>query len=411
MLPTYICRMKNIIFWLRFSVLNFLVVAVLGVLMRYKIAYSLPMVDQKHVQEAHSHFAFYGWITQIIYVLMIRYLHGIIPEQNLKKYHTLLIINAISAYAMIPSFIYSGYYWASIAASTAALLTSFVFFYFLIRDLKNHRDLIKPWFLAGLFFAVISSVGVFGLSYMMSSGNMTQNLYLSATYYYLHFQYNGFFIFSCIGFLLLSLKEIGAEISEKENKMIFCLMFVSCIIGFGLSVLWMKMPLWIFIAIILATVAQTVGSAKLYLLIKRNWAKLVLNFSALQRFVLMYVGFAFFAKIALQLGSNIPALSQFAFGFRNVVIAYLHLILLMCVSVFLLNQILATNVFRMTKPVITGLQLLLLGIFLNEAFLGLMGVFSIKYISIPFTPEILLAVSLLMMVSLFIILVSLKKKV
>ena len=188
-------------------------------------------------------------------------------------------------------------------------------------------------------------------------------------------------------------------------------MFVSCIIGFGLSVLWMKMPLWIFIAIILATVAQTVGSVKLYLLIKRNWAKLVLNFSALQRFVLMYVGFAFFAKIALQLGSNIPALSQFAFGFRNVVIAYLHLILLMCVSVFLLNQILATNVFRMTKPVITGLQLLLLGIFLNEAFLGLMGVFSIKYISIPFTPEILLAVSLLMMVSLFIILVSLKKKV
>ena len=113
--------MKNIIFWLRFSVLNFLIVAVLGVLMRYKIAYSLPIVDQKHVQEAHSHFAFYGWITQIIYVLMIRYLHGILTEQQLKKYHTLLIVNGISAYAMIPSFIYNGYYWASITASTAAL--------------------------------------------------------------------------------------------------------------------------------------------------------------------------------------------------------------------------------------------------------------------------------------------------
>lgn len=403
--------MKNIIFWLRFSVFNFLLVAVLGVLMRYKIAYSLPIVDQKHVQEAHSHFAFYGWITQIIYVLIIRYLHGILSEQQLKKYHTLLVVNAISAFVMIPSFIYNGYYWLSIAASTAALLTSFVFFFFLLVDLKGKQDLAKPWFIGGLFFAVISSVGVFGLSYMMSSGNMTQNLYLSSTYYYLHFQYNGFFIFSCIGFLFHSLKEIGAEISEKDNKMIFWLMFVGCVIGFGLSVLWIKMPLWIFIAIILGTIAQTVGAVKLYLVVKKNWPKLVLNFSALQRFVLMYVGFAFFAKIVLQLGSTIPALSQFAFGFRNVVIAYLHLILLMCVSAFLINQILATNVFKITKPVTTGLKLLLLGIFLNEAVLGLMGIFSIKYISIPYTPQILLAVSLLMLVSLGIMLVNLKRKV
>ena len=219
--------MKNIIFWLRFSVLNFLIVAVLGVLMRYKIAYSLPIVDQKHVQEAHSHFAFYGWITQIIYVLMIRYLHGILTEQQLKKYHTLLIVNAISAYAMIPSFIYNGYYWASIAASTAALLTSFVFFFFLLKDLKGKQDLVKPWFLGGLFFAVISSAGVFSLSYMMMSGNITQTLYLASTYYYLHFQYNGFFIFCCIGLLIYSLKQIGAEIGEKENKLIFWLMFLA----------------------------------------------------------------------------------------------------------------------------------------------------------------------------------------
>lgn len=403
--------MKNINFWLRFSVFNFLIVAVLGVLMRYKIAYSLPIVDQKHVQEAHSHFAFYGWITQIIYVLIIRYLHGILSEQQLKKYHTLLVVNAIAAFVMIPSFIYNGYYWASIAASAVALLTSFAFFFFLLMDLKGKQDLVKPWFIGGLFFAVISSVGVFGLSYMMSSGNMTQNLYLASTYYYLHFQYNGFFIFTCIGLLLHSLREIGAEISEKDNKLIFWLMFIGCVIGFGLSVLWMKMPLWIFVAIILGTIAQTIGSVKLYMVLKKNWPKLVLNFSALQRFVLMYVGFAFFAKIVLQLGSTIPVLSQFAFGFRNVVIAYLHLILLMCVSAFLINQILATNVFKMTKPVTTGLKLLLLGIFLNEAVLGLMGIFSIKYISIPYTPQILLAVSLLMLISLGIILVNLKKKV
>lgn len=402
--------MKNITFWLRFSVFNFMIVAVLGVLMRYKIAFSLPIVDQKHVQEAHSHFAFYGWITQIIYVLIIRYLHGILPEQKLKKYNSLLIVNAVSAYLMVPSFIYNGYFWLSIAASTVALLTSFVFLSFLIKDLKNVKDISKPWFIGGLFFAVISSVGVFNLSYMMMSGNITQTLYLGSTYYYLHFQYNGFFMFSCIGLLLNSLKNIGANIPEKENKLMFWLLFIGNVIGVGLSLLYMKMPLWLSIVIVLGALSQTAGAVKLYILVKRTWAQLVVNFSALQRFVLMYVGFAFFAKIVLQLGSNIPAVSQFAFGFRNVVIAYLHLILLMCISVFLLNQILATNVFKMTKPVITGLKLLLLGIFLNEAMLGLMGVFSIKYVAIPYAPELLLVISFLMLFALMLIFFSLKKK-
>lgn len=402
--------MKNITFWLRFSVLNFLLVSVLGVLMRYKIAFSLPIVDQKHVQEAHSHFAFYGWITQIIYVFIIKYLAEILPEKQLKKYYILLVINAVSAFVMIPSFIYSGYYWLSIAASTGALLTSFVFFFFLVRDLKGKSALVKPWFIGGLFFAVISSAGVFMLSYMMMSGNVTQMLYLGSSYYYLHFQYNGFFLFSCIGLLIHSLRNIGAEISAKENNTIFWLMFFGCLVGFGLSVLYMKLPMWIIIAVIIASISQTIGAVKIYQLVKRNWGHVVVHFSSLQRFVLMYVGFAFFMKTLLQLGSNVPALSQFAFGFRNVVIAYLHLILLMCISVFLINQILATNVFKMTKPVILGLKLLLIGIFLNEAILGLMGIFSIKYIALPFAPEILLVVSLLMMFALFLILVSLRNK-
>lgn len=402
--------MKNITFWLRLSVLNFLIVAVLGVLMRYKIAFSLPIVDQKHLQEAHSHFAFYGWVTQIIYVLIVRYLQKLLAGQQLNKYFSLLMINAVAAYAMIPSFIYNGYYWLSIVASTTALLVSFVFFLFIFFDLRDIKDQIKKWFIGGLFFAVISSAGVFMLSYMMVTKTPTQTLYLASTYYYLHFQYNGFFIFSCIGLLLYSLINIGAKISEKDNRIIFWTLFGGTLVCYGLSVLWMDLPQWIFVPIVIATFTQTFGAFRLYALVKKSWGQAVLHFSPLQRWVLMYVGFAFMAKIILQLASNIPAISQFAFGFRNVVIAYLHLVLLMCISVFLINQVFATNIFKMTKAVILGLKLLLLGIFLNEAVLGLMGVFSIKYIGIPFAPEILVIVSVLMMVSLLYICVNLREK-
>mgnify|MGYP003460907576 FL=1 len=395
-------------FWLKFSVFNFLIVALLGVTMRYKILYSMPFLDQKHLQEAHSHFAFYGWITNVIYVLILNYMHKINAQIDLKKYEKLIVVNLIASFTMLGAFLYGGYFWASIAGSTVALLCSFVFFFFFVRDAKKIQDFSKLWFLAGLFFAVISSVGVFNLGYMMMSKTATQDLYLASEYYYLHFQYNGFFIFSCIGFLLFSMKQAGSGISEKQNKLIFWLLFVGCVIGYGLSVLWMKMPVSIFAVIVVATIMQTIGAVLLFVFIKKNWTNLVLKWSPMHRFVLLYAGFAFAVKIALQLGSTIPALNQFAFGFRNVVIAYLHLVLLMCIATFLVNQILATHYFTITNKLLMGFKLLLLGIFLNELILGLMGVFSIKYISIPFANEMLLGVSLLMFASIFWIFLHLK---
>ena len=395
-------------FWLKFSVFNFLIVALLGVTMRYKILYSMPFLDQKHLQEAHSHFAFYGWITNVIYVLILNYMHKINAQIDLKKYEKLIVVNLIASFTMLGAFLYGGYFWASIAGSTVALLCSFVFFFFFLRDAKKIQDFSKLWFLAGLFFAVISSVGVFNLGYMMMSKTATQDLYLASEYYYLHFQYNGFFIFSCIGFLLFSMKQAGSGISEKQNKLIFWLLFVGCVIGYGLSVLWMKMPVSIFAVIVVATIMQTIGAVLLFVFIKKNWTNLVLKWSSMHRFVLLYAGFAFAVKIALQLGSTIPALNQFAFGFRNVVIAYLHLVLLMCIATFLVNQILATHYFTITNKLLMGFKLLLLGIFLNELILGLMGVFSIKYISIPFANEMLLGVSVLMFASIFWIFLHLK---
>jgi len=397
-------------FWLKFSVLNFFIVAVLGVIMRYKILYSLPFLDQKHLQEAHSHFAFYAWITNALYVLIVIYLGKINVNIDLKKYQRIIIVNILASFAMLGSFIYGGYFWGSIAASTAALLCTFVFFYFFLKDAATFNDPSKIWFLAGLFFAVFSSIGVFSLAYFKTSGNMNRDLFLAAEYYYLHFQYNGFFIFSGIGLLFFSLKEVNSEISERKNKVIFWFMFFGCLVGYGLSVLWMKLPVYVFAMIVLSAISQTVGAFFLYAYVKKSWINLVLNWSPMQRFVLLFAGFAFFVKIVLQLGSTIPEVNQFAFGFRNVVIAYLHLVLLMCIATFLINQILATNFFTITKPLLLGVKLLLLGIFLNEFMLGLMGVFSIAYIAVPFANHFLLYISLLMMISILVIFINLKKK-
>lgn len=402
--------MRSNYFWLKFSIFNFFIVALLGVIMRYKILYSFPFLDQKHLQEAHSHFAFYGWITNSIYVLLMIYLKKVNADINIKKYENLILINIIASFLMLATFMIGGYFWASILASVLALLCTFVYFYYFIKDFKKIQDQFKIWFLSALFFATISSIGVFNLGYMKSFGSISQDLFLASEYFYLHFQYNGFFIFACIGFLLYSLKEAGSELSIKQNKLLFRLMFIGCLVGYGLSVLWIKLPIFIFIVIVLATIVQTYGAFILFKFVINNYKNLITKWSPMQRFALMFFGLAFGVKIILQLGSNIPAVNQFAFGFRNVVIAYLHLVLLMCVATFLINEILATKIFILSKKLLLGFKLLLLGIFLNELVLGSMGIFSIKYISIPFAKEALLLISLLMFFAIFWMFIHLKRR-
>ena len=76
--------------WLKLSLISLLTVGLLGVLMRYKICYELPFVDQKHTQHAHSHFAFAGWVTQTLMVFFTSFLVKYNFDIQLKKYQTLL---------------------------------------------------------------------------------------------------------------------------------------------------------------------------------------------------------------------------------------------------------------------------------------------------------------------------------
>ncbi len=397
-------------FWLKMALFNFLLIALIGVLMRYKILYSFPFLDQKNLQQAHSHFAFYGFITHTVYVLMVKYLQKINPSVPMKKYDWLINANLFSSFAMLALFVYGGYFWGSIVASAVALLISFVYAFYFYKDSKVLEDLSLKWFRAGLFFAIISSLGVFTLSYMKSGGSVSRNLFLAAEYFYLHFQYNGFFSFSCIGLLLYAIREAEGFVSTKTNNLLFWLMFAGCLVGFGLSVLWLEVPIYIYSIIVISALAQTFGAVLLFNTVKKNWISLVLKWSPMQRFVLLFVGLAFGVKILLQLGSTVPALSQFAFGFRTVVIAYLHLVLLMGIATFLLNQILATNQFLITKNTLLGLKFYLAGTFLTEVVLGVMGILSIKYISLPYANEMLLLFSALVFVGLLFIQLNLKKR-
>ncbi|HYD91955.1 MAG TPA: hypothetical protein VEA37_10775, partial [Flavobacterium sp.] len=94
-----------------------MLVAMLGTLMRYKIGFSFPYFNQKYIQEAHSHFAFTGWITHSLFFLVIAMLrqHLVVIKEGF--YRFVLMANLVSAYGMLIAFFIQGYASVSITFS------------------------------------------------------------------------------------------------------------------------------------------------------------------------------------------------------------------------------------------------------------------------------------------------------
>lgn len=386
-------------FWLKFSLLNLLIVALIGLLMRYKIGFEFPFLDQKHLQHSHSHFAFSGWISHTLMVLMIIFLEKRtkkIENRFLEKYSSILTANLICAYGMLVFFIIQGYGLISIIFSSTSIVISCVFTYYFTKDLKliPNNNISKNWYKAALFFNVISSFGTFALAYMMVTKNIRQNEYLASVYYYLHFQYNGWFFFACMGLLFSYLNLKSSE--NQFFKRTFWLFFISCIPAYFLSTLWLDLPIWIYIPTIIAAFIQVYTWFRFLIIIKKTKRDFLENIPFFLRYILLFVGFALSVKFLLQLGSTIPVLSKLAFGFRPIVIAYLHLVLLAIISLFLLFYIYANHLIHFNKPIKIGVIIFSIGVLLNEIILAVQGIASFSYTIIPFANEMLFGAAIIL---------------
>ena len=132
-------------------------------------------------------------------------------------------------------------------------------------------------------------------------------------------------------------------------------------------------------------------------IIAKEQKEFLKNLVPILRYILVFVSLALSIKLILQLGSTIPALSQLAFGFRPIVIAYLHLVLLAIISLFLLFYIYVNHFVTINKNIKKGLFIFSIGVFLNELVLAIQGVTSFSYTIIPYVNELLFAIALLLL--------------
>jgi len=209
----------------------------------------------------------------------------------------------------------------------------------------------------------------------------------------LHFQYNGWFFFACMGLLTAKLSAYASPVILKR---IFVLFFTAAIPAYFLSTLWMHIPLWVYVLVVAAAFAQVLAWIYTIGLIKKQVVVFKQSMPAIARWLLLFSAAALSIKLLLQLGSTIPSLSDLAFGFRPIVIGYLHLVLLGVISLFLLGHMLAGNFIIINRQTKTGAVIFTAGIIINEVFLMTQAVAALYYNNIPFINQCLLLAAFIM---------------
>ncbi|QEC65778.1 hypothetical protein FRZ67_00080 [Panacibacter ginsenosidivorans] len=388
--------------WMKIPFLNLLIVSFIGIILRYKIAFALPFVDQKFLLHAHSHFAFSGWLSQLLMAFIVQYLQSKKRDLDLRKYNALLWINLISAYGMLFSFPFEGYAAVSISFSTLSVFDAYVFAFVVWRDLNKLplKSISHYWFKAALVFNAVSSLGAFALGYMMANKIASQEWYLAAVYFFLHFQYNGWFFFTAMGLLIQWLIDRDIAVNTNSSKKMFWLFFAASIPAYLLSVLWLPMPLWLYVLVVASGAAQIIGFIMLIKHIKQHATDITNIISNPVKWLWILSCIALGIKLLLQAGSTIPSLNMVAYGFRPIVIGYLHLVLLGVLSIFLIGYFLTITKIEYLSILKKGLILFVSGIIINEILLMLQGVNGIMYNNIAYINYFLLSAAVIMFLGL-----------
>jgi hypothetical protein len=396
--------------WAFFSVLNLLILSAVGILLRYKIILPLPAVHQKNLLHAHSHFAFSGWVSMALFT-GITWVISKHFEISYKKYNRLFWLGQTASFGMLLTFPFMGYKIPSIAFSTLAVIFSYLF---VIRAWKDMAFASLPlqvsnWFKAAFIFLVISSFGTFYLAYLMSTSHHNQEWYIGSVYFFLHFQYNGWFLFSIIGFFMYFIAGMPYHKGCYARPLLFRIFFWSAFPAFFLSALWMKIPGWMYWLAVAAGLAQLAGLVLFVQLIRKCVVGVQSNVPALVKWLWGFAALAFLLKILMQALSVIPSISHFAFGYRPIVIGYLHLVLLGLVTFSILGFLILQKLLEITHPVARrGLIFFIAGVVLNETLLMVQGVWSIRYETVPYTSQALFVVAIVMFLGLLQLLAAQK---
>jgi len=340
----------------------------IGLFLRYQVISPVEGAVYSYFLHAHSHVMFLGWVFNVLILAFTT------EYVQVKDFKVLFWLLQFCVLGMLISFPLQGYGAFSITFSTLHTFGSVVFIIRFFRSTKTKSTIALTLAKAALFYFALSSIGPFVLGYLKANALDHLNVYRNSIYFYLHFQYNGFFLFGILSLLVKMINEAMPNRDESEIKKGGYILMFCCLPAYALSTLWGQ-PSVIFNVIgFLSALGQLAGLWFFFRPMLGFLSKANLGKSEKLLFRMSFT--ALILKSILQLLSAFPAVALFANEFRSIVIAYLHLVLLGCISLFLIAWFIRKKVIEsnLSKPVwlllsgFIGSQILLVIVPWNEIF-------------------------------------------
>ncbi len=349
----------------------FLIATSYGLIIRWNFTFPISSFPYQNTVQSHSHVAFLGWGYLIVIGAIINlFINNAIT--NKRAYNYSLGIIAISVTLMLISFPLSGYKVFSIALLAIFGLTSYVLSYRLLKDLKGTGTAIK-FIRFGVYYYLLSSLATWFLAGVVITQGKT-DLYYNTVYFYLHFLYNGFFVFALFGLLLKLMENEQITIPGGLLKGFFVYLNIACIPAYALSVLWSGVGSAFYVIGFAASILQFISLLFLILIIRKVLPQI--KWDSISRLLLKFSFIAYSLKVVLQVASAFPYFVVKSLALKPFfIIGYLHLFTLAFMSVlllFILNKM-AKNKLISTIISKIGVVIFLVGVFFTELLLFLQG--------------------------------------
>lgn len=329
--------------------------ATLGALLRGLMVHPIPGLNYGHLLHTHSHIAFLGWVFNAFFAVSLQWF---VPRTSTRAWRPLFITLQVAVLGMLASYPWQGYGAISIAFSTLHMIAAAVFAWWLWRD-HHASAAAQPHLVMGLLCMVISGLGPLALGPLAAMELRDSPPYTLSIYFYLHAQYNGWFLFFLQASALQLAEQSGAANTLFARRSAWWL-GSGVVLTFAQSTLWLGPPTWMNGIAAAGGLAQLIGCS--YFL--RAVTPALQAVRGLLRVLGGIALSSWLLKHLLQVAAAWPGLTALA-NHRFIAIAFLHLVFLGIVTPALLALARHAGWLRPGRSLVIGL-----GLFFGGAVIG-----------------------------------------
>lgn len=360
--------MKSIYYKILFF--NFLLAALLGVLLRSTFVFPIEGLTFLYVLHAHSHLALLGWLYLLVYVLFVAHFAPKTQKEN-RFYRRLFWLTQVAVVGMALTFPFQGYAAPSICFSTLHILCSYGFVYRLWKSNTLVNKQVALLVKTALFFMFFSTLGVWFLGPAIGMMGKAGAFFQLCIQFFLHFQFDGWFFTAFLA--LLFVKIFPQSMNHRFFNRFYFLWIASVVLTYALPVSWyIDAPILHYVNGV-GVVLQTVAIGYFIWPLGRQFCENKIITRPLVKGLLFFAAVCLAMRIGIQILTLAESLAASLTGLRSWIVGFIHLNMLGIFTALGLALLIEEGKLTPSFWTKAGCICLLLGFCSTEALLGVQG--------------------------------------